>query len=459
MSSSRARKRLSRRGFLRGTALGAAAATLPFGRLLNGAHAQEATPKRFIALFTPCGTIFDEWVPSGGERDFTFKRILEPLEPFREKLLVLDGLNMHIPGAGGGHQAGAGALLTGHGLQDGEFCGGNNCSSRSGWPGGHSIDQEIARTLEGVTPFSSLELGVRVRSGNQRRHISYRAVDDPLPHLDDPYEVFDLVFGDIDPGADDAARERLRREQRSVLDAISGDIRALRARLGVEHRGRLDAHLESLRDAERRFEGSEGAVVCEPPTLGGRMDPSAESNYPEMTLLQLDILTAALACDRTRVATLLWSGATSGQRFPWLGLPEIRDENGNPTTSHHAFSHVSDRAHEQLVEINRWYAEQVAYLLAKLDSLPEPNGDGTLLDNTVIFWGNELSDGERHSRRDMKFVLAGGGGGYFDTGRYLTFDDDDRHNDLLVSIANAMGHGIDTFGDPDFCNGPLEVLR
>ena len=220
-------------------------------------------------------------------------------------------------------------------------------------------------------------------------------------------------------------------------------------------RNGLDAHLESLRDAERRFtSGLEGSVICEPPSLGPRIDPAAESNFPEMTLLQLDILTAAMACDRTRVATLLWSGATSGQRFPWLGLPEVSDENGNPTTSHHAFSHVSDRAHDQLVEINRWYAEQVAYLIAKLDSLPEP-----MLDNTVIFWGNELSDGDRHLRREMKFVVAGNAGGYFDTGRYLRFDDDDRHNDLLVSFANAMGHGIETFGDPGYCNGPLEVLR
>lgn len=454
------KKKFSRRKFLRGSALGAAAVTLPFMRVLDGS-AQPGGAKRFLAIFTPCGTIADEWVPDGGERDFRLKRILEPLEPYRDKLLVLNGLDMNIPGAAGGHQAGAGALLTGHGLQDGDFCGGNDCASRSGWPAGHSIDQEIAEGHReaGIVPFPSVELGVRVRSGNQRRHISYRAIDDPLPHVDNPYEVFDRIFADVMGGPDPAVLEQLRAEQRSVLDAVRGDIAGIRRRLDSEHRHRLDAHLESLRDVERRLDVSIGDVgICEPPELGTPIDHTREDAFPAVSRMQMDLITAAFACDRTRVMTLLYSGATSGQRFPWLGLSEVADENGNPTTAHHAYSHVSDRAHDQLVEINRWYAEEVAYLLGRLDSIPEPLGEGSILDNSVIFWGNELSDGDRHSRNDMHFVVAGSGGGYFDTGRFLQFDDE-RHNDLLVSMANAVGHDIDRFGDPGYTNGPLEILR
>ncbi|MEM9188284.1 MAG: DUF1552 domain-containing protein [Myxococcota bacterium] len=451
--------RIRRRTFLRAGALGAAAATLPFLRVLDG-RAQMRKPKRFLAIFTPNGTIADEWIPDGGETDFRLKRILEPLEPFREKLLILDGLDMRIPGTGGGHQAGIGALLTGAGLRPGDFCGGNNCSSRSGWPDGHSIDQEIANSLAGTTPFASLELGVRVRSGAQRRHIAYRGVDDPLPHVDDPYEVFDRIFGDVMPNADAEALERLRREERSVLDAVRGDLNALSQRLDSEHRNRMDAHLESLRDVERRLDSrlSPEMAVCEPPMLGSRIDPGAEANFPEIGRMQMDLITAAFACDRTRVATLLWSGATSNQRFPWLGLEEVRDDNGNPTTAHHSYSHVSDRAKEPLIQINRWYAEQLAYLLGKLDAIPEPNGEGTLLDNSVIFWGNELSNGDSHSRDNMKFVVAGSGGGYFRTGRFLQYGNE-RHNDLLVSMANAMDVEIDRFGNRDFSNGPLGNLR
>jgi hypothetical protein len=448
---------LSRRTFLAGA--GAGAVALPFIDVLKG-KADTTAPKRFIAMMTPNGTIADEWVPTGGETTFVLKRILEPLEPFRDKLLILDGMDMRIPGATGGHQAGPGALLTGQGLQEGDFCGGNNCAERSGWPAGHSIDQEIARTLDGVTPFSSLELGVRIRSGDQRRHISYRAINDPLPHIDNPYDVFDRVFGAVTGSTDPMMLENLRRREQSVLDAVRGDLGQLRRALGNEHGERLDAHMESLRDVERRLSARIDAALmaCEPPMLGERIDHTAEANFPLVGQMQLDLITAAIACDRTRVVTLVWSGETSGQRFPWLDLPEVADENGNPTTAHHAYSHVSDRAREQLVEINRWYSQQLAYLLQKLDSIPEPSGEGTLLDNTVVFLGNGLSNGDTHSRNDMKFVVAGGAGGFFRTGRYLRLAGR-HHNDLLVSFANAMGLPITTFGNAAYCDGPLTEIH
>lgn len=447
MTKPRTPRRFSRRTMLRGAALGAGALTLPFARSLTGQATDGAPHKRFIAMFTPNGTIADAWTPAGTETSFTLGRILQPLEPFKSKLIVVDGLDMTVTriSPGSAHQQGAGCLLTGMPLNDGDFGGGGGASS--GWASGISIDQHIANELALPTRFKSLELGVGVRGSNNRHRIAYAGNDMPLPPENSPTAVFDRLFGDF--GADAAALERLRRRRQSVLDAVRGDVQELHGRLGYEQRIRMEAHLESLRDVERRLlEVSAGTgAYCEAPMIPS-IDASSSANYPEIGRLQIDLLVMAFACDLTRISTLLWSGSTSGQTFPWLGI----------TQGHHDISHEGDTnatAQRQLTDINRWYAEQLAYLLEKLDSIPE--GDGTMLDNTIVFWGNELSKGNSHSRSNMKFVIAGSGGGYFRTGRFIR-PGDVSHNDLLVSFANAMGVETTRFGHRDHCSGPLTSL-
>jgi hypothetical protein len=161
-----------------------------------------------------------------------------------------------------------------------------------------------------------------------------------------------------------------------------------------------------------------------------------------------DLLVMALGCDITRVASLQWSRSVSNTRFTWLGIE----------TGHHDLSHHGDddeAAVEALTSINQWYATQFAALLTKLARVPE--GDGTMLDNTLLLWCNELGKGNTHSRNDAPYVLAGGAGGALEAGRFLEYDEQ-PHNDLLVSLLNLMGIDDETFGNPEWCNGPLAGL-
>jgi len=439
-------KKLNRRDFLGGLGVGAAALALPFTRTLT-ARGADGIPKRFVTFFTANGTLANRWA-SGTGRGFEFGSILSPLEPFRDKLLLVRGLDMDCTreGPGAGHQKGIGGLLTGQPLNDGEFTGGDG-SVISGWAAGQSIDQRIAEQLGGETRLGSLELGVTVRGSNNRHRLAYRGSDDPIPPENDPWAVYERLFADL--GEDPAGLQRIRQERGSVIDLVRGDLQELNTQLGTAERRRLDAHLESLRDVELRLDNVAAAgAACENPMMPGRVDPLNRDNHPLMSQLQLDLLAMAFACDMTRVATVLYGGATSGQTFNWLGITE----------SHHSLSHEADSnasAQNDLEEINNWYAQQIAYFLGKLDAIPE--GDGTMLDNTVVLWGSELAKGNNHSRRGMDFLIAGGGGGYLDTGRLVDIEGR-QHNDLLVTIANACGVEIDRWGHSGYTEGALSQL-
>jgi hypothetical protein len=183
------------------------------------------------------------------------------------------------------------------------------------------------------------------------------------------------------------------------------------------------------------------------------MDVQAPANMPAIGKLQMDLAAAALACDLTRVLSLQWTYAESNQSFPHLGFTDF----------HHVMSHAGDSdaaAQEKLTKINVWYAEQFAYLLGKLASYPEEGG--TLLDNTAVLWCNEVGKGNNHAHRDLPFLLAGSCGGYFRTGRFVDYMAGGAaghpHNNLLVSLAQAMGLPDTTFGDPAYSTGPLPGL-
>jgi hypothetical protein len=294
--------------------------------------------------------------------------------------------------------------------------------------------------------MKSLELGVQVEGSNNRHRIAYAGSDQPLPPDDDPKSVFERLFSGL-AGTDPGAADRLLRRRQSVLDFVKGDIQKLQSKLGKDELERLEAHLESVRDVEHRLEMMSG-LSCQAPAEPN-IDHKKIENYRAAGELQMDLLTAAFSCDMVRYATILWGGATSGKRFPSLGFDD----------SHHQLSHAGDSdtaAKNKLIEINRWYAERFAYLLAKLDSIPE--GTGTMLDNTVVLWGNELAVGNKHSRRDHRWVMAGNAGGFFQPGRLVDVSGR-TNNDLLVSIAQAMGHSISTFGAEKYCTGPISALH
>jgi hypothetical protein len=439
------KSRFGRRSFLRGAAAGSALVTLPFLRALEARGEEFAFPKRLIVFFSANGTIHENWAPTGSEHDFTLSPILQPLAPFKDKLIIVDGVDMvsSNSGPGDGHQKGMGHMLTATELLPGDFKGGGDNTS-SGWAGGISVDQRIAQHL-GV---ESLDLGVQVKSKNIWTRMSYDGPDMPRDPIENPYAVFDQIFGNLtsDPGE----LERIRLQRQSVLDYVKQDIASLNARLPSADRPKLEAHLSAIQTVEKKLDpkGQLGAFCAATP-LGQKLDPLATANFPAIGELMMDMAVLALACDTTRVVGLQWSKSVSGTQFSWLDIAE----------GHHDLSHEGNDnagAIAKLTKINTWYAGQLAYLLQKLSEIPE--GDGTLLDNSVVLWCNELGRGNSHTRKKVPWVLAGGAGGSLQTGRYLKYPDGTPHNRLHVSLCNAFGIQTDTFGNPQFGTGPLPGL-
>ena len=445
---SRLLRPLSRRTVLRG--LGGAAIALPWLEALAPRRASAdapPAPKRFIVMFSANGTLPPRWVPSGGETDFTLSPILSPLAEHRDDLVIIQGVDQQ--GAGGdAHQIGIGGMLTGAPLNTGPFAGVG--APPAGWASGPSVDQRIAEEIGIETSLRSLELGVQVGLADNWGRMIYRAANQPLPPEDDPKAVYDRVFADLH--TDPAELTRIRERRASILDAVSGEYARLQGRLGSADRARLDSHLTAVREIEKRLAG---------PTLGQRSECSdpvlspvaAGENdaYPAVGAQQLDLLVMALACDITRVASLQWSRSVSQTRFTWLGINE----------GHHELSHLSDGdavAFDKLTRINQWYATQFATLIAKLKAMPE--GDGSMLDNTLLLWCNELAKGNIHGHADAPYVLAGRAGGGLRTGRFLSYAGGSTvpHNNLLVSLLNAMGLPDTTFGKAEWCQGALSGL-
>jgi hypothetical protein len=436
---------MNRRSFLRGAAAGGAVLTLPFLRTLEAHGETYSFPKRLIVFFSANGTIRENWAPSGGEHDFSLSTILAPLEPFRDKLLIVDGVDMvsSNSGPGDGHQKGMGHMLTATELLPGDFKGGGENTS-SGWAGGISVDQRIAKHL-GV---ESLDLGVQVKGKNIWTRMSYDGPDQPRDPIENPYSVYSQIFGNL--MTDPAELERIRLQRQSVLDYVKDDIAKLESRLGSADRPKLAAHLDAVRSVEKKLDPSgQLGAFCKQTDLGSPVDHAASANYPLIGELMLDMAVLALACDTTRVVGVQWSKSVSNTLFSWLGIPE----------GHHDLSHEGNDnagAIAKLTQINTWYAQRFAYLLQKMSEIPE--GDGTLLDNSVVLWCNELGRGNSHTRKKIPWVLAGSAGGALKTGRYLKFPDGTPHNQLHVSLCNAFGIDTNTFGNPNFGTGPLAGL-
>lgn len=440
--------KLSRRNFLRG--LGATTVALPLLPSLNASAQTGAFPKRLLIVFSANGTFPSRWRPDGTENNWTIPAdgILTPLEPHKDDLIVVEGVDMVSTrfGIGDGHQKGMGHMLTGTELLPGPFPGGGNAGD-AGYAGGISIDQYIAGEVHAGQKFSSLELGVQCGNPTNWSRMCYAGPDQPIAPRTDPYDAFDTIFGDLT--ADPFGLERLRIKRQSVLDHVKDDLSRVQSRVSASDRQRLDAHATAIRDIEQRLlTGNEFGLACEAPNMGGQIDAGQNDNFGAISDLMIDLAVMSFACNLTPVASIQFSRSVSNTHFGFAGV----------NARHHDLSHEGDdntTAVEQIVEINRWYASKFARILDLMKQIPE--GDGTLLDNTAVVWVNELGKGNSHTRNDMPFIIAGSCGGYFNTGRYLNYSDD-PHNNLLVSLANAMGVQTNTFGNPDYCSGPLSML-
>ncbi len=433
---------LRRRQFLK--EVGLSAASLPFilGLPSLGLAAPARPRQRLIIMFSPNGTIPSSFWPDETGSDFKLKEIMEPLAPFKEKLLILHGLCNRVRGDGDGHMRGMSCLLTGIELFPGNVQGGSD--TPAGWASGISIDQELKNYFqsreETRTRFGSLEFGVGVTDrADPWTRMSYAGPNQPVAPISDPYQMYRKLYGQMKD------KEALQ----SVLDDVQDDLKKVRKLVSAEDRRLLDEHQALVRQMEKEVsDAGKSKLRVGPPMLEeGVADQN--DNVPRLSRMQVDLLVNSFVNDMARVATLQYTKSVGQARMNWLNISD----------NHHQLSHEPDKdeaTQAKLIKINKWFCGELRYLLDRLASTPEPGSSGTLLDNTLIVWTNELGKGNSHTLDNIPFVLAGGGWG-FKMGRSVQVEKT-PHNRLHLALAHAAGHKIATFGKASLCEaGPLKL--
>lgn len=412
---------LSRRTLLKGIALPPLAAMFNSAGTAYAATAgAQSRPNRFVLWFNGNGIPEKYWIPVDTGADYILTPCLAPLAPFRNDIHVITGLDnpaARLPGPGNDHHRSMSALMTGT-----QFTGRG--------AGGPSIDQSIATRLTGDDRFRSLQIGVSQESFGEsvQRNMTWAGSDRALPPEMLPYKLFDRLFGARDLG--------WINRKRSVLDAVSEDATSLKKALGKQDQARVDEHLASIRDVER-------GIASLPPEYHRIDPPEADGDmkdWPKISKLQSDLLVHALASGQTRVASYMLTKCQGLSRFPWLGYTAAR---------HHDYTHRdgaapgADGPNGQRImrDICRWHVQEFAYLLAKLKSTPE--GDGNLLDRTCLVYVHEHAEANEHKNNGLSMIVAGHAGN-LKTGLHT------RHTgsigDLYLAVANqVMGVGLKNF--------------
>src|SRR2546427_1337795 len=433
---------IQRRQFIK--TLGLSAASLPF--LMGWPSLGMASParprQRLVIMFTPNGTIPTAYWPDETGKDFKLKEIMSPLEPFKDRMLVLHGVSNKVRGDGDNHMRGMSCLLTGIELFPGNIQGGSH--TPAGWASGISIDQELKNFFqsreETRTRFGSLEFGVgETDPADPWTRMSYGGPNKPIAPISDPYQMYGKLYGQLKD------KENLR----SVLEDVQEDLKKVRKLISAEDRRLLDEHEALVRQMEKEVaEAGRQKLRVGPPALEeGVADQN--DNVPRLSRMQIDLLVNSFVNDMARVATLQYTKSVGQARMNWL---DIKD-------GHHGLSHEPDKddvAQSKLVKINKWFCGELRYLVEKLANTPEPGDSGSLLDNTLVVWTNELGKGNSHTLDNIPFVLVGGGFG-FQMGRSLKLEKT-PHNRLHLALAHAVGHRLTTFGKPALCDGgPLKL--
>lgn len=431
-------QRISRRTILKGLAIGGAALTSPLS-LVRAARANDAV-KRAIFVYIPDGCIPDAFHPQGSEFDFQLGPMTEPLAAVQQHCTFLDGLHMYEGGTT--HEGGVRKVLTANAAQ--------------------SIDTRIADEVGMSTPFPHVYLGVGANFENGSGGFSFSASGAALPADDNPLNAYARLFGGFEGGTqapEPAADPRLR-----ILDSAISDVSRLQSRLGQTERQRLEEHLDSLREVERRLEGASGSgggIACDPSTWNdvGFTVPSGWHGYPPkydreehfvtVGQLQMDLIVEAMACDLTRVASLQWSHPVSPTFLSWTGAGQ----------RHHDASHFGNpetQTAQDFILSQRFFVERFGSLLQALAGRADPSGDGSLLDHTRVLLFSELGDSNYHDHKRVPFIL-GGAQNDFPGGRLLAFDGE-SHAKLLVSVAQSMGLSVDSWGYTGHGTGGLSGL-
>jgi hypothetical protein len=429
-----------------------------------GQDANAKAAKRFIGMFSANGTIQKSFFQqdAGTDLPISLMPILKPLETHKDKLLVLKGVHMYstmenelgttngmegqdvVAGKPGGpHMKGPGAMLTGGSLLAGSFTG---SGGPAGWADRISVDQYIASRIGKDTQYPSLEFGVRITGQEPLKVISYKGANQPANPVDDPFQMYSRIFANANLSDDQL--KKLIAERQSVLDFLKDDISRLQSRVSSEDKAKLEAHLGGIRGIEQGLANAGNG--CKPLMMPAKYDAHAMDKFPDAARLQLDLMILAHKCDMTKVSTYMWANADSWQYFPWIGVNE----------EHHTLSHSGDNdaaATQKLITINTWHSTEFNYMLDQFAAVTEADGSN-MLDNMLILWGNELGAGNTHTYKNIPWVIAGTAGGHLKTGRQVNYKDM-PHNNLLVSVCNAMGFDdVTTFGIPGVCTGPLMGL-
>ncbi len=466
----------SRRLFLTGAAVTLALPFLPSAVWTRRAGAASCVaPRRFMAWMVPNGMVMPNWTPTTTGADWAMTPILAPLEPLRNKIMVLTGLDNQdtaVPGRPpGDHGAGTGMLLNmipvnGH----------ENDPART------SIDQVLLPALNsaecGTPILPSLNIGLQGDNGlcdrtscDFSRAISW-IKGRPQPNIYDPRALFERMFTGFSSGADDMSAteaDRRKAEHKSILDAVLADINSLNVKLSKSDRDKLDEYATALRELEQRIDNVGTGVACtvpekppaSPPLNQERgITPSAivESHTP----LFVDLMALAFTCDITRSITFMLGNGTSNNNFEFL--------IGRSTPHHGTSHHQGDRGKlDALTKIDTWEIQQVANLLGKLEAATDADGN-TVLDNTTFYLSSDVADGDSHNHWDMPILVAGGASGNLKIdGRHVNYTPDltfprglvGRRSDVhtgrvLISILQAHGIMQDTFGEAR--GGPLPEL-
>jgi Protein of unknown function (DUF1552) len=429
---------------------------LPFVPLLDVHRGSAAPPRRIVFFFSGNGTIHESWVPRMDGGELVLSPILSPLEKLKSKLLVVDGLRHAVvieKSNRTGHAAGMNTVLTGRTTKIPD----PHDPLRS-LGTGESLDHYLAGKLSSETKVRSIECGVQVASYTRgEAAISYGGPLQPILAESSPYRIFDRVFRGFEAQgtAEGSLAERLLDRQR-VLSAVSMNLEALKQKLPRDDRVKMEAHIGAVRALEHSLTtgvGRGAANACRRPDLGPPLDVWKNDDIPAIGRLQIDLLVMALACDLTRVGTIQFGRAGAQHRFNWLG-PEFAADPALASTDRakgfHALAHrdADPAARAKLVKIHTWYAGELAYLLERLASIPEAGG--SMLDNTVVVWLNELGTGGDHGHERTPWVIAGNARRFFKTGQVVSFPRE-PHNRLLLTLCHAMGADDAVFGDPDYC--------
>ena len=448
--------RLSRRTVLRGIgatiALPALEAMLPIRKAASAATVStQPSINRMLFILVPNGKIMEDWTPKAEGKGFELPYLLEPLQKVRDEINVLSGLghaNALALGDGpGDHARAAASFLTGkHPFKTG----GKDIRA------GISVDQLVAQHVGTKTRLPSLEIGCdKSRNSGDcdsgyscayNHNISWRTEHTPAPKETNPKLVFERLFSSRQDGMSEEAVKQARR-RKSVLDLVSDDASRLRHNLGNGDQQKLDEYFTSIREVERRIDGLIFVKDSEAtqPLPDAAKPEGIPREYAEHVRLMYDMLALAFQADATRVSTFMVADESSNRSYRFLEVPD-----GHHDLSHHGGDQAKIAA---LRKINHWHVGEFARFIEKLKVMRE--GEGSLLDHSMIVYGSDLADGNSHQHFSLPLILAGRGGGSIIPGRHIRFADRTPMSNLFVAMMQRMGMAANSFGDS---TGPLPHL-